>query len=248
MNLENEQTEQIEPTEVQTSPAQTEENAPEATEEDYKYELPDGSRFKSQEEALKHAQKLIQDKEIELATANAYQQGIHDFASRIPQSGNVTPQQPEEDTAAWETEFYSNPKKVLAEVEAKAIEKAETRLAQKLSAQEADKQIWSEFTSLHPDLADFKADVDGVTDSNREVVQALFQTKGKKAAMDYVAQKTRAKFEAYLEATKKRTELPRTRIASPTPGQTNVTQKKPTEQPLDFAAQLRKHKMERLGF
>lgn len=234
---------EVEPTETEVETTET----PAA--EDFKYELPDGSKHKTQEEALKHAMTLVQSKDIELAQANAYSQGVQDSFSRVPQAPNVTPQaDPEATKAAWETEFYTNPQKVISDIKQQAISEAEQRISQRIGAKENETAIWNEFVGLHPDLSDYKTDVDTITDQHKEVVGALLKTKGKTAAMDYVAQKTRAKFDSYVEATKKRTELPRTKAGAPPPGQTNVTPTKKTEEPLDFASQMRKHKASRMGY
>lgn len=242
------QTEQTEVTEevVAEAPA-TEETTQEAAPEtevaaDEGIEL-DGQKFKTQKEALAYAQANIMKLQMEREIADAYRQGIADAAGPLE---SVTPQAaaPAEDN--FEEEFYRDPKATLEKVRLQAIEEAETRILTKQQMQNAEEKLWSDFQNAHPDLADFREDVVHYANVHKDVVQALVRTKGQQAAFDYVAQKTRAKFQAYVEKMKPATALPATKPAVTPTGQKSVTPPKAPTKPLSFMEEVRQNKMSRM--
>lgn len=204
----------------------------------------DGHKFKSEKDALDWALKNKSQLEHERAIADAYRTGIQDAATSTHQQ---SPQlAPKEEPEITEEQFYQDPVGTLQKVKASATEKARRELNQELSQREVERQVWDEFSSIHPDLADFKTDVELIANSAEHlpIVQALVRTKGPKAGYDYVAQKTRAKFQAYMEATKSKTVLPRGGGggATPTGAQKSVTLPKKEEKILSMREQVRQYK------
>jgi len=217
--------------------------------EELPYELPDGTRVKTQAEAFAKMKQIVAQKDIDLAVADAYQRGIVETVQRGGISQNVTqaPVQTQEDDTAWESEFYANPKATIQKVRQETAAEVEARIMQRLSTRDEETQIWNTFTQNYPELADFKTDVEAIAGQHAEVVRALAASKGQKAAMDYVARKTKEKFDKYVENLKPRKELPRT-ATSQVPigkGSGRVTQEKSETGPVDFITQFRKLKASR---
>lgn len=208
------------------------------------YEI-DGRAFNSEKEAIDWLLTQKNDLERERLIADAYRSGIQDAAGRLSPDIPQVPQQEDEDPD-WETRYYQDPKAALAERERKAEERILRKIQQQQSAAQAEREVWDKFCASHPDLADFRSDVETVANSpeNIQIVQALARTKGEQAAIDYVAQKTRAKFQAYMRASQQRTVLPRSTVgASPTgAADRNVTLQQKSEKPLSFAEELRQFK------
>jgi hypothetical protein len=123
------------------------------------------------------------------------------------------------------------------------MRKAVAKIQASTQATETEKEVWENFCGLHPDLSDFKADVEATANSpkHRNIITALAQTKGQTEAMNYVAQKTRAKFNAYAAASKKATVLPKGAGAgaSPSGAQKPVTLAKKEAKPLSMSDQVR---------
>ena len=204
----------------------------------------DGQKFKSEREALDWAIKNKDKLERDKLVAEAYSSGLQESAYRGMSHTPTPAAPPEEDN--FEEKFYANPKQALAERDAKLAKKIKDELNADMSAKDLDRQIWDEFSSAHPDLADFRTDVEQIAASPEHVaiVKALAQTKGSTAAYDYVAQKTRAKFQSYIERSKSVSVLPRGTAAGPTPtgAPKSVTPPKKVQKPLSMRDQLRQHK------
>lgn len=213
--------------ETEETPAEDE---TEATDPDEGYDFGGGVKFKTQKEALAYQQELLRAKDLELAAANAYRQAAQDLGQQHS-NPNIPQAQPEEDI---ETELYTDPKKLFEKIEQRAL----TKMEAKLSAKEEDERIWRKFSDKHPDLADFRADLMGVVQENAEIVQGINKTRGQEAAMDWAAQKMRAKFERYNEMKKPKVELGKQKSVTPPAGQTTVTTKKGEEKPLSMVDQL----------
>lgn len=197
-----------------------------------------GQTFKTQAEAFKYAESLALEKERVEAEANAYRQGIQEAALLREPAQNVTQEAPPEDDK-FDEKFYSDPKTYLAERDAKVAAQVEQKILSQITQKSEDEKLWDEFFRAHPDLHGFREDCESTLTKHVKDIRALSQTKGKDAAMSFLAQKTRAKFQAYVEAAKPRRELSPSSVGS-TPGQpTSVTRKTTEEQPLDFAAQIR---------
>ena len=201
------------------------------------YRIGDQS-FQTQKEAFAYAESLNQKNTLTEAQSNAYRQAIID-AQHLQQSGqNVTPAAaPAEDD--FDSKYYEDPKKYLNERDDKIRSQTKAEIMAELGQKAEEDKLWGEFFSAHPDLAGFKEDCEVTLGKLQQDVQNINATKGKGAAMDYLAQKTRAKFQAYSEAMKPRRELA-SGSGGPSQGSSsNVTRNISPEQPVDFTAQLR---------
>jgi len=201
------------------------------------YKIGDKS-FKTQEEAFAYAQSLEQKTTLVEAQSNAYRQAIQDAALAQSAGQKVTQPaaEPEED---FDLKFYDNPKEYLKQYGEKISAAAEAKILSQIDAQSEEQKLWTDFFSNHPDLRDFKEDCETVLARNTPDVRAIFQTKGQKAAMDYLAQKTRAKFQSYNEATKPQRELHRTSAGPSMGNAVNVTRNTRTSEPVDFITEIK---------
>lgn len=196
--------------------------------------------FNTQKEALAYAESRTTQLETETQIADAYRQGIRDAMSQTSAPAeSVTPQAQAPDELDPE-ELYTNPQSYTAKLRQRI--KAET-LAE-VEAREQNRtqsdQIWHEFTSRHPMLADFRGDVENFTAQNLTAVQAIIATKGRPAAYDYVATKIRSDFERKAAALKPKRELPNTTAgASPSSKAAGVTPKTEPKKALSLSEQLR---------
>lgn len=198
-----------------------------------------GKKFRTQKEAFDWAQENIKSLEQEKLLGDAYRQGISDASVAGNPVAPVTQIAPPEDDKDWEAKFYSNPKKTLAEFAADIEARTAERINSQLGAKSADEKLWSEFFNLHPDLDGFRTDVQLILDSNKDTVQALAKTKGQKEAMAFLAQKTRAKFEDYMERRKPTRQLQNGAGGGSPSGEAAVTAGKKASEPVDFATQIR---------
>lgn len=200
-----------------------------------------GNRFfETQDEALAYAQSQVSALETEQQVADAYRQGLREGITQVPRhSDSVTPKPPQNDGLNTE-ELYTNPDAFLDKF-AQRI-KAETRAEfdqRDFNKQQSD-QIWNEFVTRHPALADFRGEVEDFVGKNTDDVRAIISTKGRPASYDWIATKLKSRFEAYAKAVKPQRELPNgTAGASPTSRASGVTPKNPPRKPLSFAEQIR---------
>lgn len=221
----------------ETEAAETPETEPEQDDPDLGYDFGNGVKFKTQKEALAYQQELLKAKELELAEANAYRQAILDQQARTS-----IPQAPPEDTFD-EAEYYADPKAALQKVEQKILSKVEAARQQKAE----DERVWNAFVSDHPDLADFRDDVERIVISEAQLFSTVARTRGEKAARDLAAQKVRAKMEKYIQATKPKKELPSTKSVTQSSSQTTVTPKTKQEKPMSMMEQIATLKQKRRG-
>ena len=207
----------------------------------------DGHKFDSEASALKWALENKSQLEREKDLAEAYRSGISDAQTFSPGTplNQQAPKQEDEDPN-FEERFYANPKEVLRELKTKIKQEAFADFQRATSARDIEREVWDKFSSSYPDLADFKEDVETIANhpEHKDVIQALVRTKGQETAMSYVAQKTRAKFQAYVEATKQKTVLPSgaNRGLTPSGAGKSVTLPKKEDKPLSMREQLRQHK------
>lgn len=194
--------------------------------------------FKTQEEAFAYAQSLEQKTTLVEAQSNAYRQAVQDTMAAQAAGQKVTqaPPEPEED---FDAKFYENPKEYLKQYGEKISAATEAKILSQVSAQSEEQKLWGDFFSSHPDLRDFKEDCETVLARHTDDVRAIFQTKGQKEAMDYLAQKTRAKFQSYIEATKPQRELQRTSAGPSMGNAVNVTRNVRTSEPVDFITEIK---------
>jgi len=217
------------------------ENAPEAVPEETPAEVPEeieiGERtFKTQAEALAFARAELQRKEQESAVAEAYRAGIADLsAHQAPAAA------PAEDN--WEEKFYANPKGTLEELR----EQIKQEVLGQVTTQTEDQKLWSEFQTKHPDLVGFEDDVKVTLAKFDKEIKGIAATKGKEKAMEFLAQKTRVKFQEYIDRAKPQHALSNTRTAGASTSQTSVTPKIVVEKVLSFAEQVKQNRAKRMS-
>lgn len=197
----------------------------------------DGKTFANEKEAYTYAQKKLQESETEKLLLQARQEGIESALHLARQNAaGVTPPltAPVEDDTDL---FYTDPKKYMEKKESEIIARVR---AEQLQTQQ-DEALWREFFSAHPDLDGFKEDCQTVLNQHEETIKVL-AAKDRKRAMDYLATKTREKFEQYMERRKPRSVLSNTK-AGPSAGNfsSGVTPalKKDSDEPVDFVSQMR---------
>jgi hypothetical protein len=188
--------------------------------------------FASQEEALQYAQ---QQEEISAAYRQGVREGLNQPAAAAP---GVTPAPAK--PAINVEEFYTNPQEFLEKYATQIKSGLHSELSQKEAERTASENIWREFTDRHPDMADFRNEVEAFVAQNQPDVLALINTKGRPAGYDYVATKLKSRFAAYASALKPKRELPNAGAGvSPTARASGVTPKEPAKKALSFAEQVR---------
>jgi len=199
--------------------------------------------FRTQEEAFAYAQSLDQKSTLIEARSDAYRQAIQDAAFAQQNAQKVTPAaEPEED---FDAKFYENPKEFLKQYGEKISAATEAKILGQISTRTEDDKLWSDFFGANPDLAGFREDCESVLTKHTEDIKAINQTKGQKAAMDYLAQKTRAKFQSYNDNAKPRRELPATSNGASMGSPGNVTRNIKQAEPVDFITEIRQARNKR---
>lgn len=199
-----------------------------------KYRLA-GKEFDSQEEAFAYAEELDRQAAIREAETNAYRQAI--MSQQQAQNLGQSVTQPEEDD--FDAKFYENPKEYLKQMAEQVRQQTREEVLRTVEDRSEEEKLWGEFFSENPDLSGFRRDCEMVLDDHKEQIAALAQTRGKKAASDYLAQKTRAKFQQWADAQKPRREIPDTRRGASSGAAQSVTPKQGDEKPMSFAEQMR---------
>lgn len=199
--------------------------------------------FETQEAALEYAQSQVQTLEKEQLIADAYQQGIRAASQQLQQPPvAVTP--PQDDFNP--EELYTDPKAALEKYARKVKEETLNEVTYREQTRAQSEQIWNEFTSRHPMLAEFRSEVEDFAQKDMTAVQAIIATKGRPAAYDYIATKLKARAAAIAEAAKPKRELPNVSTAvSPGSKAPSVTPKAKQEKPLSMAEQIRNMKKRR---
>lgn len=199
-----------------------------------KYRLA-GREFDTQEEAFAYAEELDRQSAIREAETNAYRQAIH--AQQIAQNPaqSVTPE-PEDD---FDAKFYENPKEYLKRMAEEVRQQTREEVLRTVEDRSEEEKLWSEFFGENPDLSGFRRDCEMVLEDHKEQIAALAQTRGKKAASDYLAQKTRAKFQQWADAQKPRREIPNTTRGASQGAAQSVTPRQQDEKPMSFFDQMR---------
>lgn len=196
-----------------------------------KYRIGD-KYFKTEKEALAYANG-------EQSTPNpldAYRQGVQDVLSRAAEPESVTPQ---DDDDFDEEAYYADPKKYLREREQKVIAKATQTISQQQAEAQTANQVWNEFSNRHPDLAEFRAEVEAFVAQNKDSVIGVIKKDGRPAGYDYIALKMKSNFQRYADAAKPKRELKnKAGGASPTGTRSGVTPKPKAEKTLSFAEQV----------
>lgn len=201
----------------------------------------DGKSFSTEAEAYTYVQEKAKQLETENLLLQARQEGFEAASQGFaPQSQVPAPavaEVPEDDS----DEFYADPQGYFQKKMQSMRQQIQSELQQATAAQQAEEQLWGEFFSAHPDLEGFKADCEQMAGVHAETIK-LLAAKDKKKALDFLATKTRAKFQDYMERIKPRTNLPRQQnavsvgnaVAGP-----GVTPPQKEDAGLDFVSQMR---------
>lgn len=200
--------------------------------------------FASQEEAFAYAQDLHSKGETEKLLHDAYRQGIQDAKLADNPAPGVTQEAAPEEEEDFEQKFFENPKEYLKSMAEKIRQETKQELRNETAQEEADRALWNEFYSKHPDLAGFDEDCQAVLARESAMIETLVKTQGKEKAMDYLARKTRAKFQTWAERQRPQKEL-NSAGGGPSPsGGERVTQgsQEKSEGPVDFVSQMKHHK------
>jgi hypothetical protein len=202
--------------------------------------------FKTQSEAFAYAQTQLAAKQHELDLAEAYRAGIADV-SQANSAASPPSATPEPDDNQWETDFYANPKATLQKLRSEIEQEVRASVLGTVTQQTADQKLWAEFIARHPDLEGFDEDARTTLAKIENEVRALARTKGKDAALDFLAQKTRAKFQEYAARSAPTRKLPNGG-GGPSPGtQTNVTPAPAERKNLSMVDQIRSLRKSRMG-
>lgn len=204
-----------------------------------KYRIGD-QEFANQDEALAYAQSHVVTLETETQVADAYRQGLRDALAnpQIPPQ-NVTPPAAPPKSDIDPQEMYTNPEAFLQKYAQKIKNDTLGELNANQSLKAQSDSIWSEFTQRHPELAEFRTEVEQYVQNDTQAVRAVIATKGRPASYDYIATKIKSRFEAYATAVKPKRELPNNGGgASPAGGIETVTPKTPSKKPLSFSEQV----------
>lgn len=223
------------------------EGASAAVGEPAKYKI-GNKEFATQAEAYAYAQSLEQQGNQD----DAYRQIVESVLQQPPQTGqSVTPSQAKPKLEIDEAKLWENPSQFLSEfaekVQAQTIQTMGSQLAQQQAARDTGEQVWREFSSRHPDLADFRTEVEGFTGQNMSKVKAIIKRDGQAAGYDYIAMCMRDQFKRYADVGKPRRELQNggTNMTPSSGSAPNVTPKGQQKKPLTFAEQIRSIKKRR---
>lgn len=203
----------------------------------------DGQKFANEKEALKYLQGQYGQLQTEKMIEEARIQGMQEALSSVPQVNPAPAAQApvEEDDLE---EFYANPAEYLRKRDEKVKQELSQTWEQKQLQAQRDAQVWNDFASSYPDLASFKQDVELVASEHRSTVEMLARRDPKKA-MDYVAMKTREKFQKYVDALKPTKTLSNAKTGpsvGSNPGVTPQQNQAKNEEKVDFISQLKKHR------
>jgi len=233
--------------EADDSPAEV----PDATEPDAeapapaaKYRIGD-REFATQEEALAFANSQVSTLETERQLSDAYRQGIQDAVQHVNTQQSVTPPAPAEPEFD-EQLYYENPAAFLKKYGQQIAQQVTSQVHGQLSEKELSNKIWNDFAARHPELADYRDEVEQTAAKHLAELKLVNSTKGQTAGFDYVALKVKSNFERYANAVKPHKQLPNSRQSAGTPGQSSsVTPKTTAKKPLSMAEQIRSIKPKR---
>lgn len=194
--------------------------------------------FATQEEALAFAQSHVTTLETETQVANAYRQGIRDgLQPTTPAVQSVTPSIPQANVE----ELYTNPQEFLKKYGQQITEQTLATVQQQNAVKAQSDAIWGEFCNRHPEMSDFRAEVEGFVERNTQDVRSVIATKGRDASYDWITTKLKSQFARYAGATAPKRELSNSKqSASPiSRSAPSVTPLEPEKKTSTFADQLR---------
>lgn len=202
----------------------------------------DGKQFKTEREAFEYTKSKLSESETEKLITSARLEGMEAALMNQGHAQVAPPQEAQTEPEDDSDEFYSDPSGYMKKKEAQLEEKIEQRLQSKMEQKQADEKLWSEFFQAHPDLEGFRSDCEMVLNQpeNLKTIQVL-SSKDRKRAMDYLATKTREKFQMWAERQKPRKTLERTNSgpSEGSPGGVTPTAQNQEEKVLDLTSQMR---------
>lgn len=204
----------------------------------------DGQVFATEKEAFEYMKGRVGELETERLLDEARMEGRQEALQYIPQFAGQPAPAVEAEPEVDMDKFYENPGEFLKQYGNKIYDKVKTELTQAQQAQLQQQELWNTFANKYPDLADFREDVDYVASQHSETIRAL-ASRNQTKAMDYVATKTREKFQRYMEARKPTRTLANTKAGPSVGGNptvTSTTNNASSEKKVDFASQLRQRK------
>lgn len=201
----------------------------------------DGQTFASEKDALNYLQQRYSKAEQDNLLLEARLDGMQQALYTNPQATPPPTQEMVDDVTFEEDKYYENPAQYLADYTRRVTEASEKKLERKLSQREQDAQAWNTFTSKYPELAQFQSDVLEMYNTHRDTALTLAKRSPEKA-MDFIAMKTKEKFQRYIDSMKPTKVLSNTHQGPSMGSNTNVTSTQKTQsQPkrVDFTTQLR---------
>lgn len=202
-----------------------------------KYRIGD-KEFATADEAHAFATSHISTLETERQLADAYRQGIQDGVRSDAPAPGVTPAVPAENEFD-EQLYYADPAAFLKQFASQITNQVTTSITQTQAMKEASDRIWSDFSRRHPDLADFRNEVEGLAAQHLPELKVVNQTKGQPAGFDFIAMKVRSNFQRYAQAMKPSRQLANGKGGGSPSGTSGVTPKVTAKKPLSFQEQVR---------
>jgi hypothetical protein len=211
--------------------------APAQAAEAAKFKIGD-REFTTAEEAATWAKSEISTLETDRQVADAYRQGMRDAIGQTPGAPqSVTPPPPKPDMA----KFYEKPEEYLADYERNITQRVLSQVEQTNGLRAQSDAIWREFTDKHPELADFRGEVEAYVERNTTDVRAIIGTKGRPASYDYIATQLKSDWERKAAVLKPKRQLANTAAgASPNTRAANVTPPEAPKKLETFNEQLNK--------
>jgi hypothetical protein len=185
-----------------------------------------GKEFTSYEEAIKYAEEIARNQEIE----EAYRQGRE---SAVPKKETTGPSFEEE----METLLFENPKEAVAKLKKHMRDEILGEINAEREQQQATQSAWQEFDSMYSDLKENHELVTYIVETNPDIARMP-----KAEAFPLIAQKARNMIKSHLDSTRHQEVLSRGPVEtaeSAVSVTANVPEKK-EETALDFISQVNK--------
>ncbi len=201
----------------------------------------DGQKFANESEAFAYLKGQYGQLQTEKMLEEARVQGMQEALHSMPQQGSLAPAPVAPEPEMDMNKFYEDPAGYLKEMKQKISEDLTASISAKQSQTQRDTEVWNTFTTTFPDLADFRGDVEIIATEHRDTL-ALLSRRDPKKAMEFVALKTREKFQRYNEALKPTRTLSNAKVGPSHSGNHPVTTAAPATNPsekIDFISQMR---------
>jgi len=183
---------------VNIAPAQTVEEVLAAPLDESNVFEVDGQKFASEKAAFDYLKARNSELEATSMVEMARLEGMQDALRYGAQPQGGVPQQEVVNPELDAENFYANPIEYLAKERAKMKNELMSEVSASQATSQRNAQIWNDFVTRHPSLADMRDIVDLVADQNSKVVKAMAARNPEKA-YDFVASKVKAKFQKYSE-------------------------------------------------